>query len=413
MVSAGGGIREMSGRAILHVDMDAFFASVEQRENPELQGRPVIVGADPQQGKGRGVVAACSYEARRFGVHSALPISQAWRLCPQATFVRPNGKLYSHVSRAVMEILSRFTDLVEPISIDEAFLDVTGSGRLFGPPKSIAQQVKDSIRAEQRLTCSVGIAPNKFLAKIASDLEKPDGLTCVEPGSERAFLAPLPVRAIWGVGPRTEVKLRELGIETIADVARRSLEFWSQTWGHHGEHLWRLSHGIDDRPVQPASGFKSLSHESTFSQDTEDLDAIRRVLLQLCGEVAVRARKNKVAGRTVTLKWRYADFTTLTRQTSLREATDDASRIYEVVTKLVQKLLPPAQKIRLVGVGLSDFRSEPTQVGLFDPPSAKKRELNASLDRIAEKFGPGVVRKASLLTHGDDEDQRFSSFLKR
>lgn len=403
----------MSARAILHVDMDAFFASVEQRDNPDYRDRPVIVGADPKQGKGRGVVAACSYEARRFGVHSALPISQAWKLCPRAVYVRPNGKLYSDVSRAVMEILGRFTDLVEPISIDEAFLDVTGSRRLFGSPLEIARLVKEAIRAEQRLTCSVGIAPNKFLAKIASDLEKPDGLTCVETGFEERFLRPLPIRAIWGVGPKTEIRLRDMGIQTIGDVASRPLDFWLKTWGRHGEHLWRLSRGIDDRPVESARGFKSLSHENTFPEDTWDLKAIRKVLLHLSGEVALRARKNQVAGRTVTLKWRHADFTTLTRQSSLREATDDASRIYEVVSKQMRKLLPLRQSVRLVGVGLTDFRVERAQPGLFDAPAEKRRNLNSSLDKIAEKFGVGVVRKASLLDQDDDRDERFSSFLKR
>ncbi len=402
----------MSGRAILHVDMDAFFASVEQRENPAWQGLPVIVGADPKGGRGRGVVAACSYEARRFGVRSALPISQAWRLCPKAVYVRPNGALYSGVSRAVMEILRRFTDLVEPVSIDEAFLDVTGSRRLFGDAVEIARSIRQTVRDEQRLTCSVGVAPNKFLAKIASDLNKPDGLTVVEAGSEAEFLKPLPIRRMWGVGPKTEERLRAMGVATIGDVAARPLKFWVQALGGSGDHLWRLAHGLDERPVQPHSGFKSLSHESTFPEDTGDLKLIRQALLHLSEEVARRARKNHVRARTVTLKWRHADFTTLTRQSSLGEATDDAARIFATVCKLAGQFYPLAQKVRLVGVGLSHLDSSRRQAGLFDSPVSRKMELDASLDRIAEKYGTGAVRKASLLDKPDDDD-RFSSFLKR
>ncbi len=402
------------GKTILHVDMDAFFASVEQRERPELAGRPVIVGADPREGRGRGVVAACSYEARRFGVHSALPISQAYRRCPQAVYLRPNGRLYQAVSHQVMTILGRFSDLVEPISIDEAFLDVTGSQRLFGTPVQIAKIIKETIQREERLTCSIGLAPNKFLAKVASDLNKPDGLTLVEPGREAEFLAPLGVRRIWGVGAKTEARLKSLGVRTIGDVARKPLQFWIDRLGRHGVHLWELSHGRDRRQVEPRGAFKSLSHESTFAEDTQDLERIRATLLALSEAVALRLRKNGVRGRNVTLKWRWADFTTLTRQTTLGQATDDAQSVYRACSELLSKLLPLRQRVRLVGVavGRLEGAGQKQQPGLFDENSRRKRRLDQSVDAILEKFGQTSIKKASLLDDPYDEDDRFSSFLK-
>jgi len=404
----------MSSRVILHVDMDAFFASVEQREHPEYRGKPVVVGADPREGKGRGVVAACSYEARRFGIHSALPISRAYRLCPNAVYVRPNGSLYSRVSRSIMEILRRFTDLVEPISIDEAFLDVTGSRRLWGDGKSIALAVKKAVCGEQELSCSIGLAPNKFLAKVASDLEKPDGLVEVLPGHEAEFLENLPVRCIWGVGPRTEEKLKGMGIRTIGAVAALPRGHWVERFGRHGEHLWLLSQGIDDRPVRSTGGFKSLSHEHTFSEDVEDVDEIKKTLLSLSENVARRARKNGSHGKTVTLKWRYADFSTLTRQKSLSFPTDDSQVIYRTACSLMESLGRFPQKVRLVGVALSQFvEKRREQPKLFGQSTDKKDRLNASLDEIALKFGKQSVKKASLMDRSGDDDDRFSSFLKK
>ncbi len=399
---------------ILHVDMDAFFASVEQRERPELAGLPVIVGADPQGGRGRGVVAACSYPARKFGVHSAMPISQAYRLCPQGVYLRPNGRLYQDVSQRIMEILRRYSDLVEPISIDEAFVDVTGSLRLFGLPRQIAEAIKETVRIEERLTCSIGIAPNKFLAKVASDRQKPDGITIVEPGREREFLAPLSVRCIWGVGPKTESRLLQLGVKTIGDVSQRPLAYWADRFGHHGEHLWRLSQGQDSRRVQPSSGFKSLSHESTFARDTDDRSQLRATLLALSEAVAARLRKNRVRGRNVTLKWRYADFTTLTRQQTLRQPTDDGQTVYRACLALWKQLEPLPQKVRLVGVAVGRLEAGEAnrQAGLFDESVQRKRKLDESVDEIVKKFGSASIKKASLLDRHSDEDDRFSSFLK-
>jgi nucleotidyltransferase/DNA polymerase involved in DNA repair len=403
----------MAQRTILHVDMDAFFASVEQRENPEFKGQPVVVGADPKAGQGRGVVAACSYEAREFGIHSALPIGKAYRLCPHAVFVRPRGSLYARVSRSVMEILERYTDLVQPISIDEAFLDVTGCRRLHGDPRTIACSVKKAILEELDLTCSIGLAPNKFLAKVASDLQKPDGLVEVEPGRIEEFLHSLSIRRIWGVGPRTEERLQKMGVRTIGDVAARPRDFWTSTMGKHGEHLWRLSRGEDDREVVRSHGFKSLSHEHTFKEDTDDLSFLARTLLAMSEKVALRARKHNVKGRTVTLKWRYSDFSTLTRQTRLAAPTGDAKQVFAAVTRLMDKLAPFSQKVRLVGVGLSDFSEEKDdQMGLFDKEDVKTSKLNVSLDEILGKYGKGTVKKASLLRHRDGQEDHVSSFLK-
>ncbi len=399
-------------RIILHVDMDAFFASVEQREEPRYKGKPVIVGADPQGGRGRGVVAACSYEARQYGVHSALPIGRAYRLCPHAVFLRPNGALYSEVSSAVMEILGRFTDRVEPISIDEAFLDVTGCVRLFGDARRIGEHIKEAIRREQDLSCSIGVARNKFLAKIASDLNKPDGYLEVEPGSEIDFLKDLPVRRIWGVGPRTEEKLHGIGVRTIGDVTARSKSFWAAALGRHGEHLWNLGHGTDDRPVRSGEGFKSLSHEHTFLHDVDDLETIGETLLSLSEAVARRARKHKLAAGTVVLKWRNADFSTKTRQRRLDTPSHDARQIYPVVRRLTQEFLPLRQKVRLLGVGLSRFvESEDLQPDLFDAQTKRKTQLDESVDQIRKKFGRGIIRPARLVDKAERET--FTSFLKK
>ena len=388
---------------ILHVDMDAFYASVEQRERPEFKGTPVVVGADPRGGKGRGVVAACSYEARQYGIHSALPISQAWHLCPTANYVRPNGVLYGDVSGRIMRILRQFTDLVEPVSIDEAFLDVTGSSRLFGDGRSIARSIKGRVLKEQELTCSIGVATNKFVAKIASDVDKPDGLCIVPRGKEENFLMDLPIRKIWGVGPRSEERLKRWGIRTIADIAARKQSFWVRKLGKRGDHLWHLSQGIDERPVQPSRGFKSLSHESTFERDCTDLKEIKKTLLSLSEKVAGRCRKHGLLGSCVRLKWRFGDFSTFSRQRKLDESTDDAQRLFSVALDLSRDFFPLTRAVRLIGVGVSGFeeRRSPSQAAFFGDLDERKRSLDDSVDRIAERFGSQAIRKASLL---DEED---------
>src|SRR5262247_4019502 len=297
-------------RSILHVDMDAFYASVEQLDNPEYKGRPVIVGADPRGGKGRGVVAACSYEARKFGVRSALPISRAWKLCPEGVYVRPRMDRYVEISGQVMEVFRHFTDLVEPLSIDEAFLDITGSIALLGPPENIARSIKKEIRETTGLTASVGLAPNKFLAKIASDLRKPDAFVVVREGEIEAFLRDLPISRLWGVGPKTEQRLHEMGFRTIGQVAMATRESLVRSLGSLGEHLYQLSRGHDERPVVPNWEPKSVSSETTFDEDTADRELLVRTILDLSDHVAERLRKDNYRARKVTLKLRYSSFST-------------------------------------------------------------------------------------------------------
>jgi DNA polymerase-4 len=400
-------------RVIFHIDMDAFFASIEQREHPEYRGKPVVVGADPQGGRGRGVVAACSYEARAFGIHSAMPIGRAYRLCPTAVYVRPGGALYAQVSHSVMELLGRFTDMVEPVSIDEAFLDMTGCMRGTSA-QELATRIKRVVRHEQHLTCSIGIACNKFLAKIASDLNKPDGLTEVAPGAEMDFLTGLPVGKLWGVGPKTGERLAALGIRTVGDVRQRPLPFWSGHLGKLGQHLWNLSHGIDGRPVVPESAPKSFSREHTFGADTDTLEDLKATLLELAEDVARRARHHGVRARTVSLKFRFADFTTFDRQKTLAASTAEGPAIYGVVCELLQSFFPLAQKVRLLGVGISHFSpGVQNQPGLFDAPELRRRSLGASLDRIVERFGADSIRRARLLNREKTDQVGLSSFLKK
>ena len=386
-------------RSILHVDMDAFYASVEQRDHPALKGRPVIVGADPKNGRGRGVVAACSYEARKFGIRSALPISRAWKLCPQAKYVRPRFNHYSDVSGIIMEILRAYTDLVEPFSIDEAFLDITGSIALMGPALEIARDVKRTIRERTELTASVGLAPNKFLAKLASDLQKPDGLVLVEPDQVLQFLADLPISRLWGVGPKTETRLRSMGVRTISDLSGLGRATLVQEMGTAGEHLWHLSRGEDDRPV--ASGWepKSISTETTFESDTADADRLVRTLRKLSEQVAGRLRKGKYRAGQITLKLRYASFTTHTRQTTIPRPIETGREIFEAALPLFESF-PLTEKIRLIGVGAGQLSREgerPAQLGLFSGSEPSKK-LDHTVDEIRERYGRASLQRGSELS---------------
>lgn len=386
-------------RSILHVDMDAFYASVEQLDQPEYKLKPVIVGADPKSGKGRGVVAACSYEARKFGVRSALPISRAWKLCPEGIYVRPRMKRYVEVSGQVMEVFQRFTDLVEPLSIDEAFLDITGSIALLGPPVQIAQSIKSDIRQKTGLTASVGLAPNKFLAKIASDIRKPDGFVVVEEAEIETFLHDLPISRLWGVGPKTEARLHELGFRTIGDVAGAQRESLVRRLGSLGEHLYQLSHGHDDRPVIPNWEPKSISSETTFEEDTDDRELLLATILELSDHVAQRLRKDGYRARKVTLKLRYSSFTTHTKQQSLDKLVQTGEDLAAIARGLFAQF-PLKQKIRLIGVAAGDLHrdgEDPQQLPLFGDPSPQKERLSHTIDRIKEKFGDAAVRRASDL----------------
>ncbi len=390
-------------RIILHLDMDAFYASVEQRDHPEYQGKPVVVGANPRGGRGRGVVAAASYEAREFGLHSAMPISRAYRRCPQAIYLRGNMRKYAEVSRRIMELLKGFTDLVEQISIDEAFLDVTGSTGLFGERRQLAVEIKRRIREQERLNASVGIAPNKFLAKIASDLEKPDGLVEVEPGQEEDFLRDLPVERLWGVGPRTAEELHKLGLYKIRDIARLSFAELDERFGKHGRHLHSLAHGIDDRPVQPEHEWKSLGQERTFEEDTNDPKKVRQTLLELSEAVARRLRKQELLAGGLTLKFRDEDFVTETRSSTLPDPTDDASEIFRIALQLLGRVRSRDHKVRLLGIygsRLQDLHAAPRQLRLFEPDE-KRRRLNVSMDSIQQRFGDRAVNRATLVDRKD------------
>ena len=411
----------MSGRPfrdILHLDMDAFYASVETLDNPALKGKPVIVGGSER----RGVVCAASYEARKFGVHSAQPTVTAKRLCPQGIFLPVRMERYREISETVFGIFRRFTPQVEAISLDEAFLDVTASTRLFGAPGEIAAKIKAAVREEVQLTVSAGVASNKLVAKIASDLRKPDGLTVVRRGREREFLAPLPVGKLWGVGRVTQAALHRMGVETIGDLSRVAVGVLAKKFGKNGVLLHELSLGIDEREVAPDQEAKSIGGEETYSEDLVDLEAIRKEVLLLATKVASRMRRDGIKGKTATLKVKYHDFTLITRATTLAAATDDGGEIYRRVVALLPKTEAGVRPIRLLGVSLSNLssgegetlRGSAQQLPLFGtPPGAgtvaaasvgaspasreKKDKLNRAVDRIREKFGKRGIRPAALL----------------
>ncbi len=378
--------------------MDAFYASIEQLDHPEYKGRPVIVGADPKAGKGRGVVAACSYEARKFGIRSALPISRAWKLCPQGVYVRPRMNRYVGVSQQVMEVFRRYSDLVEPLSIDEAFLDITGSVALLGPADEIARSIKKAIREATGMTASVGLAPNKFLAKIASDLKKPDGLVVLQEDDVDQFLRDLPISRLWGVGPKTEARLHEMGFRTIGQLESASRESLVRTLGSLGEHLYQLSHGKDDRQVVPDWERKSVGTETTFDEDTDDRDLLLRTILELSDHVAERLRKDEYRARKVTLKLRYSNFSTHTKQHSLDRLIQTGDEIAAVARQLFSQF-PLNRKIRLIGVSAGDLhrgREDPEQLTLF-ATSNPKEKLGHAVDAIKEKFGIDSLRRGSQL----------------
>ena len=386
-------------RTILHVDMDAFFAAVEQRDHPEYRNKPVIVGADPKGGKGRGIVATCSYEARKFGVHSAQPISQAWRLCPKGIYVRGDMAKYVRVSERIMDILSGFSDLVEPVSIDEAFLDVTGSARLFGSGIEIAKKVKHQIRKQLGLTASVGVAANKFVAKVASDLEKPDGLVVVNPGQERKFLAPLPIKCLWGVGRKTETQLKSLGLERIEQLAGLAQADVRRLLGNAGDHLWQLAQGIDDRPVELEEGFKSIGHEFTFEQDTSDAGMLHDTLLGLTEHMTQRLRLNKARARTIVVKLREADFSTTTKRASMNAPVDTVETIFPLALKLMNSQVRQGKLVRLIGVYATNLEIQSTgaQMGLFEQAPEKKRRLATALDEVTRRYGKNALVRAALV----------------
>ena len=371
--------------------MDAFYAAIEQRDRPELRGKPVIVGADPKGGNGRGVVSTASYAARPFGVSSAMPISQAYRLCPHGVYLPVAMEKYVAVSKQVMDELRQFTDKVEPLSIDEAFLDVTLSARAFGSGPEIARELKRRIRERTSLTASVGVATCKLVAKVASEMEKPDGLVVVPPGEEAAFLAPLPVRRLWGVGPRLEEQLAKLGIQTIGQLAVADARL-ERRLGTHGQDMLLLARGVDERPVVPESDAKSVGHEHTYDKDTAELQRLRRTLLDLADGVAKRLRHQGLRGRTLTLKYRDETFHTVTRDVTLPRPTDSGDVLFRTAWRMFQAV-HGSRKVRLLGISASGFRSGP-QLDLFPQETSRADKLR---DVVAERFGEDALTRASLL----------------
>jgi DNA polymerase-4 len=388
------------GMTILHVDMDAFYASVEQRDHPELRCRPVIVGGTG----GRGVVSAASYEARRFGVHSAMPTATARRLCPHGVFLPVRMEHYAGIARQIREIFLSFTPLVEPLSLDEAFLDVRGCEGLFGPAPEIARRIKERVRSETGLVASVGVAPNKFLAKLASDHGKPDGYVVLPPERVAAFLEPLPVGRVWGVGAKAEQRLHGLGARTVGQLAALPEQVLVDHLGEAGRHVWRLARGEDDRVVVPDREAKSISTETTFARDVADREVLRGWLLDLVDHLAARLRHHGLRAQTVEVKVRSSDFRTRSRARSLPEATDRTDALWQAACELLERSLSAdVLPLRLLGVGATKLTNDPVvQRDLFDDGAqVRQSALDRAVDAIRGTFGAGAIRRGSLLGGSD------------
>ncbi|ALC18290.1 DNA polymerase IV [Desulfuromonas soudanensis] len=396
------------GRAIIHLDMDAFFAAVEQRDFPELRGKPVIVGGSPE----RGVVCACSYEARPFGVRSAMGMSRALRLCPQA-LVRPvrMGR-YREISLAVFAIFRRYTDRVEPLSIDEAFLDVTGCERLFGTPVEIAARIRREVREQLGLVVSAGIAPNKLLAKLASEQGKPDGLYAIREEEVESFLHPLPVGRLWGVGPVASRRLENGGIKTVGDLQSLSREYLERHFGSFGPTLFEMARGHDDREVVSGGTAQSLGHEETFDCDLWQPEDMERELLGIAERVARRLRRLGFSGRCITLRVKYSDHISVTRSHTLARGEESSGEIHRIAVELLQRTEAGSRAVRLLGITLSQLGQRGSgQESLFDEDDRRRREtLNRTLDGLQERFGEWGICRGSLLAppgrrEGGDGDQ--------
>lgn len=373
---------------IIHLDMDAFYASVEMRENPELVGLPVVVGGPS---KNRGVVAAANYEARKFGVFSAMPMSQATRLCPDLRILPVNMPLYVSVSKQIHEIFNRYTPEIEPLSLDEAFLDVSGSLKLFGSAAEIARRIKDEIKQELQLVVSAGIAPNKFVAKIASDFDKPDGFVVVEEKDMQDFLDPLPVKRIWGVGKKTEQQLNNYGITTIKDLRNQSERWLIDRFGKQGDHIYRLANGRDKREVISDAKAKSISSENTFLEDISNKETLVAYLSHLTEQVAARLREKDRKGKTVNIKIRFHDFSTITRSKTLTESSNQTQQIWQAVKSLFNTAMMNVSSgrvaVRLLGVGVSGFSNDTTHQGDLFSDEHKYDELDDITDEINQRFG--------------------------
>jgi nucleotidyltransferase/DNA polymerase involved in DNA repair len=388
-------------RLIAHLDMDSFFTAVEVHDNPWLAGQPVMVGADPKGGRGRGVISAASYEARKFGVHSAMPVSQAYRLCPQGIFLPGRMGRYHEVSERVMSVLSGFTPVVEQISVDEAFLDLTGCQRLFGGPSQIGMKLKSAVKEATGLTASVGIGPNKLVAKIASDLRKPDGLVVVGESEVSDFLDPLPIRRLWGIGPKTEEVLKKrFRIATVGQLAGIPAELLEKEFGLMGRYLHARANGFDDDPVGGEEEAKSIGRETTFDSDTLDQRQIHRTMVYLCDRVASRVRAAGLAGRTVTLKLRYESFETHTFRHTLAAPIDLYRELLELAEGLFRNNYQPGRKVRLLGVSVSNFTGAGPELEMFQDEAKyndRERRVDQAVDRVRKKFGKRSVIRAGEL----------------
>lgn len=396
------------GCAVLHVDMDAFYASIEVRERPELAGLPVVVAGGTNPAGNRGVVLSASYEARAHGIRSAMPVAQARRLCPQAEFVAPQFPRYAEVSRGVMALFREITPLVEPLSLDEAFLDVGGSLRRLGmSPAGIGEWIRGQVYDTYRVNCSVGVARSKFLAKLASGLAKPDGLLVVPASGALEFLHPLPVSALWGVGRRTAEALHRLGCRTVADVADLPLPALRRAVGVAvAQHLHELANGRDERPVVPDASEKSVGAEQTFSHDVADRVVLRRELLRLAERAAAALRCRSLCGRTIALKVRYPDFTTISRSRTLAGPTDSVQEVFGVAAELLENHLPPGMAVRLLGVRVEQLlKGVPAEQLTLDGDNANWPDAERAADAARSKFGSAAVRLATLLDAPERSDE--------
>ncbi|MGC9359435.1 MAG: DNA polymerase IV [Anaerolineae bacterium] len=401
-----------SPRWIVHVDLDAFYPSVEELLNPALKGKPIIVGGDPDA---RGVVSSASYAARAYGVRSAMPTAQALRLCPHAILLHGHYRIYAEYSRRVMAILREITPVVEQLSIDEAFMDVTGCERLWGAPREIGALVRRRVRSEVGLTVSVGVASSKLVAKIACGQAKPDGMLVVEHGDEASFLDPLPIRELWGVGPVTAERLRELGIERIGDLAGASDDYLERVLGDHGAALRRAARGVDASPVKRHQQRQSISQERTFAEDVGDPTVLARELLRMSEHLAASLRSAGQVAQTVRIKIRYPDFATVTRQMRLEQPTDQGQQICEAAQELLDKHWRRTRSLRLVGVGVTGLiEGAGYQLELFDDADQRRALLNRTLDEIRERFGQDAIQRASLTKRAkDSEDGDAPSSIPR
>ncbi len=384
---------------ILHIDMDAFYAAVELRDDPGLTGKPVVVGGSLS---GRGVVSAASYEARKYGIHSAMPAAQAVRLCPDAVFIKPRMQHYAAISKQIREIFFRFTSLVEPLSLDEAFLDVTGCEKLFGDGPSIGKKIKRVIADELGLVASVGVAPNKYLAKVASDLEKPDGFVIVDADQVESFLKPLSISRVWGVGPETAKKFNSFGVQTIGQLRQLPRDTLERAFGLNSEHFWRLARGLDTRSVVPDRMAKTVSHETTFSTDIDNDDALMAWLLELTDQVGRRLRRHGILGKTVQIKVRFSGFDTIVRSRTQAAPSHTTQVLWETAQDLLASVRRTDRRsVRLLGMGVSNLTSnEKKQQGLFDrDDQAKANRMDVAADRIRDRFGGAAVKRGSSLAH--------------